>query len=127
MLLEMFPSSPECAGDVIAWQPLAYHEHFARSRLKQRELAIAAYDLADAPVRRQFDAVCQTISEMAVAAQRAIAERAANADVVAARTAARLKPLVALAGAVIHGHDIGRGASQTIQASQAAIDAILTR
>ena len=126
MLLEMFPSAPECAGDVMAWRPLAYHEHFARSRLKQRELATAAYDRADGSVRNRFDAVCKVMTEIALSAQRAIAEKSANADIVAARTASRLKRLVALAAAVIHGQAIGGSTPKTVQASQAAIDAILT-
>jgi len=52
MLLDLVPSMPECRDDVVQWQPLDYHEHFARSNLKHKELAIAAYDLADVHIRR---------------------------------------------------------------------------
>ena len=48
MLLEMIPDMPECAEDFLDWQPLSYREHFTASNFKARDLAIAAYDSADA-------------------------------------------------------------------------------
>src|ERR1700731_4988546 len=55
MLLEMIPDMPECAEDFLGWQPLSYAEHFTASNFKARDLAIAAYDSADADIRAEFD------------------------------------------------------------------------
>src|SRR5271154_3504977 len=51
MLLEMIPDMPECAEEFLDWQALSYREHFAASHFKARDLAIEAYDAADAGVR----------------------------------------------------------------------------
>jgi len=126
MLLEMLPSMPECREDLAAWHPLGYHEHFSRSQLKQRELAIAAYDLAAPPVRRRFDALCESMKSAVLAAQAVLAADLAPDDAahVAVETTAELKRLVALANAVIHGQEF-TGPAASIQESQAAVDAIL--
>jgi hypothetical protein len=50
MLLEMVPDMPECAEDFMGWQPLTYAEHFTASNFKARDLAIAAYEAADARI-----------------------------------------------------------------------------
>jgi hypothetical protein len=57
MLLEMLPSMPECLGDIRAWSPKSYEEHFQGSVFSDRELAIQAYQQADPALRRPFDAV----------------------------------------------------------------------
>src|SRR3954466_5219569 len=41
MLLEMIPDMPDCAEDFLTWRPLSYREHFAASKFRARELAIA--------------------------------------------------------------------------------------
>src|ERR1700691_5254907 len=48
MLLEMIPDMPECSEDFLEWQPLSYSEHFTASNFKARDLAIEAYETADA-------------------------------------------------------------------------------
>src|SRR4051794_7086956 len=55
MLLEMIPDMPESAEDFLAWYPLSYREHFEASHFKARELAISAYESADAGIRAEFD------------------------------------------------------------------------
>src|ERR1700736_6714406 len=55
MLLEMVPDMPECAEDFLLWYPLSYREHFTASNFKARDLAIEAYDSADAAIRAEFD------------------------------------------------------------------------
>src|SRR5438045_7439862 len=57
MLLEMVPDMPECADDFLGWQPQSYAEHFTASHFRGRDLAIAAYNSADAPIRAEFDSV----------------------------------------------------------------------
>src|SRR3982074_3445443 len=48
MLLEMIPDIPECSEDFLAWYPLSYAEHFTLSNFRARDLAIEAYESADA-------------------------------------------------------------------------------
>src|SRR5881392_3278016 len=55
MLLEMVPDMPECAEDFLTWSPLSYCEHFMASNFRARDLAIEAYDTADATIRAEFD------------------------------------------------------------------------
>ena len=43
MLLELLSDVPECREDFFAWQPKKYDEHFAASKSKHRDFAIAAY------------------------------------------------------------------------------------
>src|SRR5437763_10678012 len=57
MLLEMIPDMPECAEDFLTWSPLSYCEHFMASNFRARDLAIEAYDTADATIRAEFDNV----------------------------------------------------------------------
>src|SRR5690348_6148442 len=52
MLLEMLTSAAECKEDLLAWRPMSYREHFAASKFKHRDLAIAAYETADSVFRR---------------------------------------------------------------------------
>jgi hypothetical protein len=126
MLLEMLPSMPECREDFAAWRPVDYHEHFSRSRLAQRELAVAAYDLASPRVRRQFDGLCGGMKSAVTAAQALLAAgpEADDSARIAEEATIVLKQLVACASAVIHGHEL-IGSPASIQESQAAVDAIL--
>src|ERR1700761_5472523 len=51
MLLELIPDMPECAEEFLGWNPRSYREHFEASGFKARELAIAAYESANADIR----------------------------------------------------------------------------
>src|SRR5262245_7075895 len=62
MVLEMAAAMPECLDDLKAWRPKTYREHFAASRLKDREALIAAYDAADPAVREALDSVSETLN-----------------------------------------------------------------
>ncbi len=55
MLLEMVPAMPDCAEDVLEWKSKTYAQHFEDSGFQEKELAIAAYQLADPDVRAQFE------------------------------------------------------------------------
>jgi hypothetical protein len=55
MMLEMLPEIPDCITDLVQWRPLTYAEHFTESNFKDRELAIAAHELADPDARRRLD------------------------------------------------------------------------
>src|ERR1700761_7320026 len=67
MLLEMVPDMPECAADFLGWQPLSYREHFTASNFKARELAISAYESANANIRAEFDDVTSAMTAILMA------------------------------------------------------------
>jgi hypothetical protein len=99
------------------------------THLKHRELAIAAYGLADPSTRSEFDELCDAMTASLTAARDSMQpnlSREAMAGI-AGGTAAWLKPLVARASAIIHGFDPGAGDPASIAEFQAAIDAVPER
>ena len=105
MLLEMVPDIPECAEDFLGWQPLSYAEHFTASNFKARDLAIAAYESADASLRAELDSITSAMTSILTAVGEAMRE--AEQDKTRARLAEQatgwVKPLVMLAGGIING------------------------
>jgi hypothetical protein len=105
MLLEMVPDMPECAEDFLLWYPLSYREHFAASNFKARDLAIEAYESADAGIRAEFDNITSAMTSILTAVGAAMRE--AHQDKTRATLAEQatgwVKPLVALAGGIING------------------------
>src|SRR4029079_8398145 len=107
-------------------EPLSYQEHFAASHFKDKELALAAYRLAEPGARAQLDELADTMNALLVATCETFQRRASleSANALAAETAARLKPLVARAGAVINGYDIEHSEDMTTGDQQATVDAL---
>jgi hypothetical protein len=105
MLLEMVPDMPECSEDFLAWQPLSYSEHFTASNFKARDLAIEAYEAADAKIRAEFDKLTSAMTSILTAVGTAM--RDARQDKTRATLAEQatgwVKPLVAQAGGIING------------------------
>ncbi len=108
MLLEMLSSMPDCAEDFVAWKPMSYHEHFAASHFKDRELAIAAYDIANPAARQRLDELADAMNAILQATREALMLQLSPeaAGALAQQAAGWLKPLVGRAGAVINGHHI---------------------
>ena len=126
MLLDLLPRMPECIVELIGWEPKDYGEHFANSHFKDKELAIAAYDTADPIARVRLEELADTMNALLVATCEAFQRRSSldSANALAAETAARLKPLVARAGAVINGYDIAHSEDMTTGEQQATVDAL---
>jgi len=105
MLLEMIPDMPECAEDFLTWSPLSYAEHFWASNFRARDVAIEAYESADARIRVEFDNITSTMTSILTAVGAAMRE--ARHDKTRATLAEQatgwVKPLVALAGGIING------------------------
>jgi hypothetical protein len=105
MLLEMIPDMPECAEDFLSWQPLSYAEHFTASNFKARDLAIEAYNAADARIRADFDGIASAMTSILTAVGAAMRE--AQQDKTRVRLAEQatgwVKPLVMQAGGIING------------------------
>ena len=125
MMLELAAQMPECVEDFCGWRPLSYCEHFAASHFKERDLAIAAYELADPALRHRLDELADAMNAILLAT--AAAMRGAEPDAlaeVAQEALARLRALVARAGAVIHGAETAAAEATEAQATQAALDAL---
>lgn len=125
MLLEMLPALPDCAEDVLEWQPLSYEAHFEKSGFSEKKLAIDAYRAAPRDLRGALDAIVAKIDAAVLQAQARLREAedvALIAGQIADEVATRIKPMVAGAGGIIHGHvsDTAPGEGE----SQAAIDAL---
>ena len=108
MLLEMIPDMPECMTDFLEWQPLSYREHFTASNFKARDLAIDAYDSADDAIRTEFDNITAAMTSILTAVGAAMREAQQDKTRIAlARQATGwVRPLVTLAGGIIHGPSV---------------------
>jgi hypothetical protein len=126
MLLEMAASSPEAVAEVIAWEPLSYGAHFLQSKFAERDDAIVAYDNADPRIRKQLDALSDTMTIILRTAHAVLRIDPPQETVAAvARVAlASLKPLVARAGAVINGT---AGTDDDVISPQDAVDVLMER
>jgi hypothetical protein len=116
MLLEMIPDMPECAEEFLGWQPLSYREHFTASHFRARELAIEAYDSADAGIRTEFDNITSAMTSILTAVSGAMREvhQDKTRATLAEQASGWIKPLVTLAGSIING-----------QGSEADVDYIM--
>ena len=121
MALEMVRDMPECVEDLRAWVPKTYAEHFAQSRLGNRDTIIRTYQ--DAPLRAALDALAQTLNTRLVEARdRAVSQvRAGAAGFAPEDAASAIRPLVLQLAALIAG---AAGGPAERERSQAAIDAM---
>lgn len=105
MLLEMIPDMPECAEDFLVWHPLSYREHFMASHFKARDLAISAYNSADPVIRAEFDNITSAMTSILTAVSTAMRDlhQDKTRAMLAKQATGWVKPLVALAGAIING------------------------
>jgi hypothetical protein len=105
MLLEMIPDIPECAEDFLAWAPLSYAEHFHASNFKDRDLAIEAYESADARVRAEFDKLTDSMTSILTAVGTAMREARQDKTraMLAEQATGWVKPLVMLTAGIING------------------------
>ena len=125
MLLEMLPMAPDCKEDFLTWRPMSYREHFAASRFKHRDLAIAAYQVADPVFRRQLDGITDQMNQILTEAHDGLKGDLSHDTIriLAEATAHWLRPLVARAGAVING-ELTATQPRGDAAPQDAIDAL---
>ncbi|MBR0869164.1 hypothetical protein JQ633_02250 [Bradyrhizobium tropiciagri] len=105
MLLEMIPDMPECASDFLEWRPLSYAEHFIASNFKARDLAIEAYEAANADIRAEFDHLTDNMTRILAEVGSAMRQLQQDKSRVALAEQAIVwvKPLVMLTAGVING------------------------
>src|SRR6185436_936059 len=75
MLLDLLPHTPECIVELVSWEPMSYEEHFAGSHFRDKELAIAAYEVADPVARARLDELADTMNALLVATCEAFQRR----------------------------------------------------
>ena len=122
MALEMMAGIPECAGDLRAWRPKSYAEHFAKSRFTNRDTVIRLYQAAEPALRRQVDQMSDALNALLVTARDAVLR---DPETVAAqRATVDVRLLIADLAALVNGAGDESGAAPN---SQAAIDAMFAR
>jgi hypothetical protein len=128
MLLEMLPAAPDCKEDFLAWRPMSYCDHFAASRFKHRDLAIAAYEVADPMFRRPLDEIADQMNQILTETRDGLQGDLSHDTIriLAEATTHWLRPLVARAGAVING-ELAAAQWNSDGAPQDAIDALFDR
>ena len=118
MALEMVADVPECAGDLRAWRPKTYVEHFAASRFTHRDTVIRLYQAADPGVRKQVDRVSDNLNRLLAKARDAALRRQPAAE------QAAIRPLIAELAGLMNG--TADEAGERLD-SQAAIDAMFSK
>lgn len=58
MLFEMGMDMPDMAEELMDWQRRDYVSHFEKSGFEQKDVVVAAYEMAPADVRAAFDDCC---------------------------------------------------------------------
>lgn len=127
MLLEMLPDMPDCAEDVLEWEPLDYEGHFENSTFKDKNLAIQAYHAAPNYLREHLEKQVNRINMLVGNIQGKLRETPDPATVaaeIADRATLEIKPLIAVVGAVIHGHVEPEATQHEGDGAQAEIDAL---
>ena len=89
----------------MGWHPLSYREHFMASHFKARDLAISAYNSADPVIRAEFDNITSAMTSILTAVSTAMRDlhQDKTRAMLTKQATGWVKPLVALAGAIING------------------------
>ncbi|WP_319772947.1 hypothetical protein [Breoghania sp.] len=127
MLLELLTDMPDCISDVLAWRPLSYADHFMNSNFAAKELAVRAYQASPIVARGTFDTIIAEMNSEIHTAQAKLEEAEPHQiGAIATEVAEHMKPLIAAAGGIIHGHDtpIVADSAPESESSQADIDAL---
>ena len=117
MLLEALPADPGAFGpDLHHWKALDYEEHFSRSAVSNKDLAIAAYRRAPEKVREQFDSAIARLQAEALRVVAAVGQALDSENHVkltCSGAASRLRVLIDDANAIANGYvledDGGKG------------------
>jgi hypothetical protein len=116
-LLEAASSRPQdSANDLLSWRPMSYEEHFSKSDLRDKALAIAAYRKAFTSFRPLFDEAVSRFHGEALALLTEISAELNDPDKnsgemnkACANAARRLRVLIDEANAIANGESPRRG------------------
>jgi hypothetical protein len=126
MALEMVRDMPECIEDLRAWTPKTYTEHFAGSRLSNRDAIVRMYESAAPELRQTLDGLSDVLnSRLSEARDSAVRHVATGApDFAPEHATVYIRPLIAHMIALING---GANGPAEWKRSQAAIDAMFPK
>ncbi|HUG61821.1 MAG TPA: hypothetical protein VMP03_08240, partial [Methylomirabilota bacterium] len=127
MLIDMLPVMPDCALDVMDWQPCSYVEHFRASHFRERDLAIRAYEAVEPARRDAFETTVRAIDDALADLQRLIVDAPMEAlpvDRIVDLAEIRVKPLLAHAMGLINGGPPVARVTEEGGEAQSAVDAL---
>jgi len=121
MLLEMLPDMPDFADEVLAWEPVAYEEHFERTNYVGKETVIAAYAAVDHALKAHLETIVAVLNAELKRAQAKV--RDGDMAGASAMAGSEIESLLAAARAAVQGRIEGEGIDDSA-AAQAAADAL---
>lgn len=128
MLLEALPVDPAAFGpDLNRWHSMDYEEHFSRSALSNKDLAIAAYRRAPVKVREQFDSAVARLQAEAlrvVAAVGQTLDKQSDLKMTCSGAASRLRVLIDDANAIANGYVSEDNGGKVSKRSQITIETL---
>lgn len=127
MLVDMLAEMPDCALEVMSWEPRSYVEHFRASRFTARELAISAYGAVEAERRHAFEVTVKAMDAAIVDLQRLIREAPMEAlpvECIVDHAEMQVKPLLAHAMGLINGAPPQVRVTEEGGEAQSAVDAL---
>jgi hypothetical protein len=127
MLVDMLAELPDCALEVMAWEPRSYVEHFRASRFTARELAIGAYGAVEEERRQAFEVTVRAMDAAILDLQRLIREAPMEAlpvECIVDHAEMQVKPLLAHAMGLINGAPPVVRVTEEGGEAQSAVDAL---
>jgi len=121
MLLEMLADMPDFAEEVLAWEPVAYEDHFERTGYVGKETVVAAYRAADHALKAYLETIVAALNDELTDAQALV--QAGDLAGAAAMAKGEIESLLAAARAAVQGRTEGEDIDNSA-AAQADVDAL---
>jgi hypothetical protein len=124
MLIQLFPTAPDVAEEILAWQPRNYCEHFEHSGFRSKALALLGYQMATPALTRALEAIVAEIDTVLLNAQElvATASEAPETALALEESVEAVETQIARASALING--VAVVADAGADDAQAAVDAL---
>ena len=113
MMIATLGDMPEMRDSVLDWRPIGYATHFNKTGFRDRDLAVAAYEVAPAEVKARFLAARREL-ELAIIDVQDLIEAAPVASAQLAERAPDIFAAIARLGAVINGDQSGAAAADSL-------------
>ncbi|MCW5749817.1 MAG: hypothetical protein KIT81_01615 [Alphaproteobacteria bacterium] len=120
MLVEMLPDAPELIEELGAWRPKDYVGHFSAGSMAMGDIARIAYEIAPERYRIPFDFVTRVASRR-LCRDIALLTRVAGGRLAqeANQTALAVRPLIALAAAIVNGREVEMRSGRFVAGTEA--------
>ena len=124
MLIQLFPSAPDVAEEILAWQPRNYCEHFEHSGFRSKALALLGHQLCPPALTRELNVIVAEIDTVLLNAQELVATASDSPKTALALDEAveAVEVLIARASMLINGLAAVEDAGA--DDAQAAVDAL---